>query len=958
MKRRIKGSLLILELLFLLSLFTTISLVERIPAAKAQNNTYYINGTSEVWENQEITLTYVVNITNGGSLTIRNCTIYVGWNKTIAVFSGSLYVYDSTIISSLRAEDAIIAVYLPEDIHPTIMGYLEQNIIQIENTIFKNATVLSYSPITYIYNCSFQGEGSLAYLLTVSEIKECRFFESHGFFISSPLMRDIIGNECLCAICQCPEISNLIIDNTSLIYVQATNCTNVTIRWGNSTFWERIQEKEYLYYLSPGYSLFFIEVANGSNIYFEGGICAFNIPENKTILRNITLRKAELYFDGNISELELENVTLNGKPVLLLKNKNNVTVENVPILLAYNCTYIKGRNIGHGGQGLFLQSVKDSIFENISGGIKRILSTGTFEDDAEQRLSGITILDCDNITLRKISLISVDNEWDRSYGIFLNRSNHIDIAYCTVEGWSYDIFASYSPIGNSFKITYSEIKSTNRTDVLFFLRFTTATEIHQCNILPGINTTIIDAQNSHINATYCYWGSPDGPNLSRCVIENSEFYYEPWLTEPVQILIPINILEITGFASYVNETLEYDEIHVLPGGYLNVSHCLIHALNFHVVPNGTVFGYLCVFRNMTLFNLTGLAYLRDCLIENVALFYISVPNPYFLNVTFRNTTVILENARNVTFQNCRFENARLVLNSSQGCSFENCNFVGFSPLILGTSTRHFEHKFENVVVNGKPLVYLTEEKDKIIREAGSIILVNCRNITIYNFALPKNATVLIEAFRSRVHCRLMKIRGSDYGIVGINAFIHLDRCEITNNERGIYLINSTLVISYSNIYNNRGAGINATNSVISAKFCYWGSPKGPEINRDADAASEEIYATNSEITYSPWLAEPAPLLEIQPPPPVIATIAVFEIPAMFLAVPLIVAGAVAAARFIKEKLEKMEPHQRRMLALGVALIMELGGIATCIFNIIIGIIMIVLGFLIAVFLGKEESEEW
>jgi len=88
---------------------------------------------------------------------------------------------------------------------------------------------------------------------------------------------------------------------------------------------------------------------------------------------------------------------------------------------------------------------------------------------------------------------------------------------------------------------------------------------------------------------------------------------------------------------------------------------------------------------------------------------------------------------------------------------------------------YVEYSYDNIVedntVNGKPLIYLEDESDRFIDNAGQVILVKCKNITVMNAELT-NTTVGIELFES-------------------------DNCLISNNS-----ISSTnkhgVVLSYSN----------------------------------------------------------------------------------------------------------------------------------------------------------------
>jgi len=103
-----------------------------------------------------------------------------------------------------------------------------------------------------------------------------------------------------------------------------------------------------------------------------------------------------------------------------------------------------------------------------------------------------------------------------------------------------------------------------------------------------------------------------------------------------------------------------------------------------------------------------------------------------------------------------------------------------------------EYSYDNIVEyntgNGKPLVYLEDESDKIIDNAGQIILVRCKNITVMNAELT-NTDVGIELFESD-NCLIS------------NSIIS------SNNEDGIFLLNSNNnSISENKISSNNDDGI-------------------------------------------------------------------------------------------------------------------------------------------------------
>jgi parallel beta-helix repeat protein len=109
-------------------------------------------------------------------------------------------------------------------------------------------------------------------------------------------------------------------------------------------------------------------------------------------------------------------------------------------------------------------------------------------------------------------------------------------------------------------------------------------------------------------------------------------------------------------------------------------------------------------------------------------------------------------------------------------SFFNCGLWVFSyPNFIYDNT-----------VNGKPLVYLENISDKVIDDAGQIILMDCNNITINNLQI-FNTTVGIELFDTN------------------NSYISGN--ELMNNLLGIALLNSNNNRIFGNILLNNSIGL-------------------------------------------------------------------------------------------------------------------------------------------------------
>ncbi len=96
----------------------------------------------------------------------------------------------------------------------------------------------------------------------------------------------------------------------------------------------------------------------------------------------------------------------------------------------------------------------------------------------------------------------------------------------------------------------------------------------------------------------------------------------------------------------------------------------------------------------------------------------------------------------------------------------------------------YDNNVENNTVNGKPLVYLEDESDKVIDyEVGQVILVNCDNIIAENLNL-SNTDHGIELWKT------------DNSMIRNNDF--------SNNERGIYIrLSNSNNITGNNISNNK-----------------------------------------------------------------------------------------------------------------------------------------------------------
>ena len=170
---------------------------------------------------------------------------------------------------------------------------------------------------------------------------------------------------------------------------------------------------------------------------------------------------------------------------------------------------------------------------------------------------------------------------------------------------------------------------------------------------------------------------------------------------------------------------------------------------------------------------------------------------------------------------------------------------------LHAGTYLYGNIVEDNTVNGKPLVYLEDEADELVRNAGQVILVGCTNITVMNSELT-NTNVGIELLGS-------------------------DNCLISNNNissniwGGILIIDSNDNIIYANNFINNTCNAysfglaNIWNSTEEITYTYkgstytnymgnyWDNYTGSDAN--ADGIGDTPYSIDGDEDYHP-LREP------------------------------------------------------------------------------------------------------
>lgn len=197
-----------------------------------------------------------------------------------------------------------------------------------------------------------------------------------------------------------------------------------------------------------------------------------------------------------------------------------------------------------------------------------------------------------------------------------------------------------------------------------------------------------------------------------------------------------------------------------PGNYTSIQDAIDNASNGDTifVYNGTYYESLFINKSISLI---GENKQETIIVGNGS--SITINNAYFVNIskftiknegTFPSYGISISNNSIMTnISNNNFIDNSAGIAIEYGC--DNCNIVNnyFSSnlvgIVIGSGHNHISNNVfsdggiivsnsvhsnvvENNTINEKPLVYLEDEKNQIVSDAGQIIIINCSGITIEN----------------------------------------------------------------------------------------------------------------------------------------------------------------------------------------------------------------------------------
>ena len=119
-----------------------------------------------------------------------------------------------------------------------------------------------------------------------------------------------------------------------------------------------------------------------------------------------------------------------------------------------------------------------------------------------------------------------------------------------------------------------------------------------------------------------------------------------------------------------------------------------------------------------------------------------------------------------------FMGGMTILNTSYNNIFDN-SFINCGLMIGGS----YHNSVNNNIINGKPLEYYESTSNKVIEDAGQVILIECQNITLENLEL--NNSFINLQFIDCFNCKILNSSFSNNGIAGL--FINSDKNIFSGN---------------------------------------------------------------------------------------------------------------------------------------------------------------------------------
>jgi len=618
---------------------------------------------------------------------------------------------------------------------------------------------------------------------------------------------------------------------------------------------------------------------NGEGIYLYS---SFNIK-----MRNNTLSNNRYNFGVEgifVHDIDTSNL-VNGKPIrYLVDNKNEIIGPSLEMgyLALVNCDNIRVENLalGNNEQGILLAGTKNSwvencTLENSDQGIDLYYSSNDTLDNntCSNNFYGIRLSNSSN------NFLSNNACENNGYGIYLYYSDNNLLSNNTVEnGYNPSIELEYSDNNllfnntlennrnNGIRLHYSDnnFLSNNTVENNFYDGInlsSSSNNIVSNNIMENNNNGIrLDGPNNFLSNNVCSNNNEYGIRLDSSfnTLDNnscSNNYYGIRLGYSSNNTLDNNSCSNNRYnfgvrgddISYFTHDIDNSNlVNGKPIRYLKGENDLL------IGPSYGDIGYLA---------LVGCDNIR---VENLVLggngegiLLVDTSRSMIINSSFANNEsgIYLKNSRNnfisnnvgenngygiyLYYSDNNFISNNAMKNNYGGIYLYNSN----NNLISGNTFTNdglwvdfsYQNTVENNTVNGRPLVYLEDESDQVIADAGQVILVRCENITVENLNL-SNTSIGVELWETDNSKVMNNIAG--------------------NNSLGIYLSSSNNnLICHNNIVNNAtqalDGGSNHWDNGYPSGGNYWSDYTGVDENHGED---QDISGSDGigDVPYHIW----------------------------------------------------------------------------------------------------------
>ncbi|MEM3505164.1 MAG: NosD domain-containing protein [Archaeoglobaceae archaeon] len=762
---------------------------------------------------------YGIYLWNSSNNVIKNCTIYDNYEDGISLKSSSY----GNAIENCTISNNYYGIYLRASSNNVIKNcnifdnsndgiYLESSLSNVikDNKISDNddGIYLRYSSNNILENITVSGNkyGIYFYYSDNNIIKNCTIFGNNydGIYLKAS-DDNLIEN-------------NIISGNKGNgIQLQAFNnhIKNCTISDNN-------EDGIYLYYSTNNV----IENNTISGNYF--GISLFFFSNNN-VIKNNNFTNCGLvvsYYSYN----KVENNFVNGKPLVYLENAFDKTINDAGQVILVNSNNI---------------TIRDLVISNASVGIELLSSSNVSirNSTITHNKHGAIFLGFSGNNLIENNTLSKNG-----YSIYFSSSSNNRIENNKISDSYYGIYLEDS----SNNLIYNNLFNNTRNFYIYDSQNTWNTTLQQ-------GTNILGGNWLGGNA----WLSPDGKGFSQTCKDTEEpigICDEPYRIDsnnidylPLSTRTPSPPTDISQ-CTEITKSGYYRLVNSISGLLSGKDYCIKISANnvvldgqgFSITGTGSGKGIFVQADSVTIKNVSVSGYYDGIFlslssnntIENCTLsgnyeegihLYSSNNNVIRSNKVSGNVRgIYLHSSSNNLMENNMISNNNdygIHLSSSSDNIVKNNDFTNCGLVVYDS----YNNRVENNYVNGKPLVYLENASNRIISNAGQVILVNSNNITVRDLVI-SNATIGIELWNSsNVSIRDCTISGNYFGIyLGSSGNNVIKSCIISgNNHFGIYL-------------NSSGNNLIENNMILGNKhFIYLWSSNGNVIR-------------NNEISYNDY----------------------------------------------------------------------------------------------------------